>query len=347
MPGLGNGGGKFTVSVGWRYAKASRSYFNSRLNHQFTDLWKPVIRLSILDVTARYRVGSRSSIVATMPIVMNHFSMIFPPQSPSRGKRHGWPASGVGDLAIFAQRWMLDPKKHPFGNVALGAGMKLPTGNWDLKALIPDETGRNLSRRAMFPPAIMPGDGGVGVIVGYEAYKVLRAPQFLRQTTLFTSGSYLINPRNTNGTRSIISNLGVPLTGNFLNRLTNSVADGYSLAAGIAWRPPLVWEYPKLRGTRLLAVAKYEGLNSHDLIGENDGFRQPGYALAVGPGFSYSYGKDTFIAEVPIVFNRHINPGATTLPGLPVRNGPSAFNPNRQMGLVAPVSLSIRYVHSF
>lgn len=80
---------------------------------------------------------------------------------------------------------------------------------------------------------------------------------------------------------------------------------------------------------------------------ENDGFRQPGYALAAGPGITYSYGRDTLIAEMPIVFNRHINPGATLLPGLPVRGGPAAFNANRQMGLVAPLSLSLRYVRSF
>lgn len=305
------------------------------------------MRLSILDVTARYRVSERTSILATMPVVMNHFSMIFPPLSPSRGQRHGWPSSGVGDLSLYSQTLLFDPKKQPFQNVAIGAGLKLPTGNWDLKQLIPDETGRNLSKRAVFPPAIMPGDGGVGVIVGYEAYKTLKWPSFLRKSTLFTSGSYLINPRNTNGTRSIISNLGVPLSGNFLNRLTNSVADGYSLSAGISYRPPYVWEYPRLKGLRLMMIGKYEGLNTRDLIGENDGFRQPGYALAAGPGITYSYGKDTFIAEMPIVFNRHINPGATVLPGLPVRGGPSAFNANRQMGLVAPLSLSLRYVRSF
>lgn len=346
MPGLGAGSGKFQVSVGWRYAKASRSYFNSRLNHNFTDLWKPVFRLSILDVTARYKLNNRTSILATVPIVMNRFSMIFPPLSPSRGQRHGWPSTGVGDLAVYSETLVLNPKSHPFENISLGVGMKFPTGNWDVKALIPDETGRNLSKRAVFPPAIMPGDGGVGVIVGFQAYKTFRHP-WLSSSSFYTSGSYLINPRNTNATRSIISNLGVPLTPNFLGRLTNSVADGYSLSAGFSWRPPYVWEYERLKGLRLLSVIKYEGLNTRDLIGENDGFRQPGYALAAGPGIAYSYKRDSFIAEMPIVFNRHINPGATALPGLPVRGGPSAFNPNRQMGLVAPLSLSLRYVRSF
>ncbi len=344
MPGLGSGKGKFQVSFGWHYAKANRSYFDSRVNHIITDKIKPIERLSVLDVTARYRISSRTSILATLPIVINRFSMIFPPMTPSLGARHSWSAAGVGDLAIYGERTMLDPNR--FANFSLGAGLKFPTGNWNVKALIPDETGLNLSRRAVYPPAIMPGDGGLGVIVGFEAHKLLRC-RFLRLSSIYTSGTYLINPRNINGTRSVISNLGVPLTANYLNRLTNSVADSYSLSAGILWRPPYLWEYPRLKGLRLMAAGKFDGQKSRDLLGASDGFRSAGYSLAVAPGISYSYGSDTFIAEVPVIFNRHINPGATTIPGLPVNGGPAPFEGNRQVGLVAPVSLSLRYVRSF
>ena len=52
MPGLGSTGSKFQLSAGWRYAAADRSYFNSRYNRDFTELWGPKIRLSTLDLTA-------------------------------------------------------------------------------------------------------------------------------------------------------------------------------------------------------------------------------------------------------------------------------------------------------
>lgn len=348
MPGLGNGSGKFALSVGWRYAKAKNSYFNSRLNHEISENWQARERLSILDVTARYRVNSRFNALVTMPVVMNNFNMLFPPARAERGRRHGWGVSGVGDINILAQGWVLDPKKHPFGNAQLGVGLKIPTGNYNYQANMPDISGRNFRDRAVYPAAIMPGDGGLGVIVGYDAYKTLRSPSILRSVTVYSAGNYLINARNTNGTLSIIPNLGVPLSPYFANRLVNSVADGYAMEVGLSWRPPYVWDKPWLKGLRLRAFGKCEGLNSRDLFGRNDGFRQPGYAMSVGPGVTYSHGRDTLIAEVPIVFNRHINPGATNLPGpADSRGRPAPFNANRQFGLVAPLSVSIRYVRSF
>ncbi len=346
MPGLGTGGSKFQISVGWRYAKASRSYFNSRLNHDFTDLWKPVERLSILDVTAGYRVSKRVSLIASLPIVTNNFSTLLPPLSPSRGQRYSWNANGIGDLVLYGQGAVLDQRTHPFGNIALGAGLKIPTGNWDVRANIPDQAGRNVQQRAVYPPAIMPGDGGVGVIVGFAGFKTFRKFKILRDVSFSAAGSYLINARNTNGTQSMISSLGSPLSPIFLNRLTNSVTDSYNLNVAISRRPPGVRDNPYLKGLKLNIFGRIEGVPTTDFIGRSDGFRQPGYAISVGPGAAYTYKKDTVIVEVPIVFNRYIDPGATALPGLPVRGGPAPFNPNRQMGLVAPASIQVRYVRS-
>jgi hypothetical protein len=148
----------------------------------------------------------------------------------------------------------------------------------------------------------------------------------------------------------MISSLGVPLTPNFLGRLTNSVADSYSLQAGASIPIPNCETNKYLKGLRFRPSIHLEGLNTRDLFGANNGFRQPGYALAVSPGATYQFGKHMFVVDVPIVFNRHINPGATSLPGLPVTTPqgvmPARFSPTRQMGLVAPLSLSIRYVRT-
>jgi hypothetical protein len=351
VPGFGaTEGKKFQLSVGWRYARAHRSYFDSRFNRTFTELWNPFERLSILDVSARYAFTPATSVIVGVPIVINRFSVRLPPLG-ALGRQEHWHANGLGDISVYAQRWMLDSKNSPFQNFALGVGIKIPSGNWNLKATIPDETGLNPSRRAVYPPAIMPGDGGVGILVGFDSFKTFRRPGILRGVTIFASGNYLINPRNTNGTASIIKNLGVPLAGNFLDELTNSVADTWAMRAGAAIRLPGTWNKPRLKGLRLLGVWHWEGLRSHDLFGRNDGFRQPGWSMAFGPGVTYGYGRDYWILEVPITFAQHINPGRTALPGLPVRTpagpAPAPFNPKRQMGLVAPVSLSLRYVRTF
>jgi hypothetical protein len=348
VPGLGATSGRFQLSAGWRIAKARTSYFDSRINHDFTRLWQPRERLSILDVTGRYTINKRLSIIGALPVVFNRFSTLLPPLGNGIGERHGWSPTGVGDTTLFAQCSLLNQQSNPFQNVSVGLGMKIPTGSWNLHATIPDETGRNPRRRSMYPPAILPGDGGVGILAGYDMWKILRAPNELRGLTVFSSAIYLINARNTNGTPSMVQSLGVPLSPIFLGRLTNSVTDSYSMTAGASMRLPGTWNKPHLKGLRPRVAWHWEGTPTYDLIGGSGGFRQPGCSMSFAPGLTYASGKNFLFAEVPIVFWRHISTGATALPGLPTATGaPARFNPNRQMGLVAPVSVAVRYVRSF
>lgn len=351
MPGLGTTKSKFQLSAGWRYTNANASYFDGHVNHDFTNLWKPKERLSVLDVTAGYTVNSRLSVQATLPIVFNRFSQLFPPQGSPLDRRVGWAATDIGDMSLFGQYALLNPKKHPFENISLGLGMKIPTGSWNLRANIPDEVGLNTTRRAMYPAIIQPGDGGTGVLVGYNAWKIFRRPDLLRNVTVYSSAVYLINPRDTNGTPSIIKELGVPLTPNFLDRLTNSVTDSWTMQVGAATKIPGTWNKPKLKGLRFTTGLHWEGVARRDLIGGNHGFRQPGYTMSVAPGVVYAHGRDQLMLEVPIVFWRHIDPARSLLPGLPritpAGLAPGALNFNRQMGLVAPVAVSLRYVRAF
>jgi len=353
VPGLGaNGKNKFTASLGWRYAQADRSYFDSRLNHAFTSSWNPYERLSVLDVTGQYALNKRFSVMSSLPIVFNKFSMLYPPLGNGRGNRYSTTPKGIGDLTIYGQGWLLDSEKSPNHNVALGVGIKVPTGNWNSKDILPDETGRNFAMRTVYPPAIQPGDGGVGVLVGIQAFRQLRNNwPIVHGGTVFASGNYLINARDTNGTPSMVQSLGVPLNSFFNGRITNSVADSYNAQVGVALRVPGTWDKPNLKGLRMRIVGGCEGLNSHDLIGKNNGFRQPGYTLSIGPGLTYARGKDVLTIDIPIVFNRHINPNKSIVPGPPIqtRGGPipSPINFNRQMGLVAPLSVVVRYVRAF
>jgi hypothetical protein len=239
VPGLGTTGKKFQLSLGWRIATADRSYRNNRLNHDFTKTWDPYERLSVLDVTGQYNINSRFNVLATMPIVFNKFSTLYPPLGREIGKHTAASVEGIGDITLMGQGWLLDSKRHPFHNVALGAGIKIPTGNWNAKAFLPDETGLNFRRRSAYPPAIMPGDGGVGVLVSAQAYRKLRNElPIIHGGTLYASASYLINGRDTNGTPSMVQSLGVPLNPFFFSRLTNSVTDSYNVAGGIAVRIP-------------------------------------------------------------------------------------------------------------
>lgn len=283
-----------------------------------------------------------------MPVVMNKFSMLYPPLGAERGKRSGATANGIGDLLLYTQGWLLDGDVHPFHNVGLGVGLKIPTGNWNAKGTLPDETGANFRKRTLYPPAIMPGDGGVGVLLGGQAFRSLRNQlPIIHGGTLFASASYLINARDTNGAPSMVQSLGVPLNPIFFSRLTNSVTDSYNMQAGIAVKVPMTSQSEYLKRTRFRIAMNWEGVPSRDFIGKHHGFRQPGYTFSIGPGFTYARKDDFVSVDVPIVFARHVNPNQSLMPGVPRGLQPAPVNFNRQMGLIAPVSVLVRYARAF
>ena len=351
MPGLGStGGGKYQLSVGWRDARSERSYFGAYVNQNITENWAPRERISILDVTGRYLVNPRVSVTATLPIVFNNFSMLYPPNGPGQGVRSGDNSNGIGDLSLFVQRYLLKPKDHPFGNFAAGIGIKIPTGNYNVQADLPNLTGTGFMQRTFYPPAIMPGDGGTGIIFGINGWKQFRK-SYLRGQTVFASASYLSNPRNTNGTNSIVQSFGVPLAPQFLTELTNSVTDSFNVQAGASIKIPKTWDKPILKGLRGRVTFNWEGIPEHDLFGKSQGYRQPGYIMSVAPGFTYAYGKSLIIAEVPIIFARYINGTKSAIPDLLQNpNGslsPAPFTPQTNLGMVPSVAVSLRCIHTF
>jgi len=284
-------------------------------------------------------------------MVANNFSMLFPPNGPGMGQTSGVNATGLGDISLFTQRYMLNPKDHPFGNVALGIGMKVPTGNDNIQGDLPNLTGTGFMRRAVYPPAIMPGDGGTGIIVGINGYKNIRKNKFLRGNTVFASATYLANPRGVNGTNSIVASEGVPLAPQFLGELKNAVTDSYNAQIGTSFKLPRTWDNPKLKPFRGRLTFNCEGIPDYNLFGRRGGYRQPGYIMSVAPGFTYAKGKDLFICEVPIVFSRYINARKSAIPDLNLNaNGVpiiAPFDPTTQLGMVPAVAISMRYVRSF
>src|SRR3970282_1208337 len=67
-----------------------------------------------------------------------------------------------------------------------------------------------------------------------------------------------------------------------------SVADQYLLQAGLGYA------VPKLAGLAFTVTGRVEGVPARDIIGREDGFRRPGYAVSVGPGIMYARGQNTW-----------------------------------------------------
>jgi hypothetical protein len=60
-----------------------------------------------------------------------------------------------------------------------------------------------------------------------------------------------------------------------------------------------------MRGLAAKMGLRYEGVKVRDLLGGSLGFRRPGYAVSVEPGFQYERGRDTWSLNIPVAFQRN------------------------------------------
>src|SRR5206468_6426641 len=127
--------------------------------------------------------------------------------------------------------------------------------------------------------SIQPGDGGWGAVVEVNGFKRLG------KVSWYASGTDLVNPRNTNGTPSLVVGLspGGVVPPSQASRAENSIPDQYVLRTGVAFA----------LGKSPFAAAlgfRMEGLPRYDIVGDSHGFRRPGYETFAEPGLFYSSG---------------------------------------------------------
>lgn len=251
-----------------------------------------VNRQQLFDLGATYALDRQTNLSLSVPILVYGSWSIPLPIRPDPGPRYVQSTEGIGDIVLSARRWLLDCGHNHSGNVMLGVGLKLPTGKYDAKDRFPDITGGNPKVKPV-DQSIQPGDGGTGVVLDLQAFKSWG------DVTAYATASYLINPRDTNGTPSILANLLPTIPPASRYKAVNSVPDQYLARAGVA--VPI----KKLRGLSVLLGARIEGVPVEDLFGDSNGFRRPGYAIFVEPGLVYNQGKNTFSLTVPVATQRN------------------------------------------
>jgi len=251
-----------------------------------------------LDLSGTYAVTRRFSMGLALPIVRASWSIPLPVNAT--GKRNEQNAQGIGDVTVTGRYWMFNPEVHRRGNLSLGLGLKAPTGKDDVTDTYPYLTGASPQDKAV-DQSIQPGDGGWGAVVEINGFKRIGSASY------YGSGTYLVNPKDTNGTPSIIAGLvpGAASNPALAGRIENSVPDQYVLRTGMAFaigKSP----FAAALGFRL------EGVPRYDLSGASHGFRRPGYETFAEPGFYYSRGNDTWSVNVPIALKRNRRPDPYT-----------------------------------
>jgi hypothetical protein len=239
------------------------------------------------DVGVSYGVTDRFSVSADLPYFHAHRRSPGPPTG--RNPTFVTAASGISDLTLTGRYWLGHPSHHSDWNLSVGLGFKLPTGNDRAEDdfLLRVESGVRITEKRPVDQSIQPGDGGYGFVPELQAFKTFG------RYVAFASGSYLINPKETNdflrsGPTTSIDRSGAD------NHLL-SVADQYAARVGVSTSV-------KKLGVNL--GLRWEGTRGSDLIGGDRGRRRPGYTLGIDPGVSYSLKGTVISVNVPYAIRR-------------------------------------------
>jgi hypothetical protein len=192
-------------------------------------------------------------------------------------------ANGFGDIVVSAQTWILSPTKPHRGNVQVGYGLLLPSGASKVQnTYLASPTATSTTTRPV-DYSIQPGAGGWGIALQAQAFRMFGKEE------IYGNGSYLITPQNqnTNYLRNPTATTQDPLN------QYNSISDQYLVEFGLAHDIPL-----EKVGLAATFGPRFEGVPAHDLIGDNLGFRRPGFALSLEPGIRLSRGQNLLTASV-------------------------------------------------
>jgi len=309
------GGDPYLKPQEWQLSSTYRyNYSNKLYSGSDVAAGAPKVRREqhILDVAGTYALDQQTNLTLTVPFADLRFGLGVPSGDPD--VTH---TSGIGDVTLIARRWLMNCPEHPKQNVSVGIGIKLPTGNYNAQDSFRNGAGGRDVRYVDI--SSQPGDGGVGLILDFQAFK-----QF-SEGTAFLSGTYLANPRNTNGTPSLMAGImgsAVPAS-----IRVNSVPDQFILRGGGAI--PI----KGAKGLSLSLAGRLEGVPVGDLFGDDDGFRFAGYVVFIEPGLVYSRGADTFSIGVPVRVHGKIRDTETA--------------PGPDMGTLVPYSVIVSYAHRF
>ncbi len=286
--------GEWQMSLSYRGLESDTHYSGTERQRQRERQATYVINTQqALDLGVSYSMSDRLSFSLGIPLVEASWA-VPTPIGPTPGPRAKQEASGLGDISLTGRYWAFAPESRH--NVSLGLGIKAPTGDYNVAQVYPNIDGTNASLKAV-DQSVQLGDGGWGVLFDVQAFRQLR------WATLFASGTYLANPRDTNGTPSIIAGLGLANNPGFAEEglLVNSVPDQYLVRMGA------VVPVGKT-GLGFSLAYRVEGLPRYDLVGDSHGWRRPGHEMFVEPGLAYSKGGSTWSLNVPIGFYRNRQP---------------------------------------
>jgi hypothetical protein len=267
----------WVVTVSYRFQPSSR-HFIGTVEQKQRELNNNQIQNTyhLFDVAVERQLSNRFSATASLPLLFAYRNQLYNPRGEYRVR-------GIGDMTIGGRAWIFRPPTESGGNIGVGISLKLPTGNAGAMGTATNAQG--LTIRAVADQSIQAGDKGTGFVLDTQMYR-----PFYFRTMLYFSGTYLFNPRDTNGISTFRTARGEEVM---------SVSDQYLVRGGISRAAP------KIPGLVVTFGGRIEGVPVRDLIGKSNGFRRPGYAISGDPGFLYARWGYVFSCNVPWAIERN------------------------------------------
>lgn len=304
------GDGDWQIGMNYRYFKSFRHFRGTHEEpDRVTNNTEVINHAHAWDFTATYGISDRLFAILTVPVVINTRSSLY---EHGRDERHTTFSRGFADIRIGGGYWLFDPQEHINGNIAVGLGIKLPTGNYNASDIFYNVGENNQPQVRPVDQSIQPGDGGFGIALDFQYYQKL-----WDRFHTYGGGFYLINPRETNRVRTFRETLSPILE----NEAIMSVPDQFALRAGVS--------YTLSPATGISLGARFEGVPVEDLVGGSEGFRRPGNVLSVDPGISYMKNNIALNLNVPVAVRRNrpqsVTDRETEQRTSEPRNGDAAF----------------------
>jgi len=291
--------GPWLASVGYRFFKSDRHFIggNESRNAAGLDRFQQgteVINYSqFIDTSVTYQFNPRWSATLVLPWVHHIRSAPY----EHSGVRRDTSAMGIGDVRAIVGAWIWDPATKPKGNLQVSIGGKAPSGDFQADDTFYQDqdptAGVNIQPvRRNVDQSIQPGDGGWGVSWELNGYREL-LPGFFAYAQAF----YLFNPQNVNGTLNPTArrDAGPTIAG-------RDIDNGMSITDQYLFRAGFTQVVSKKHNLSLSLGGRMEGIPVEDLngnAGNEEGFRRPGYSIAIEPGINWMPGKWNVAVSVP------------------------------------------------
>jgi hypothetical protein len=283
---------RWLFSVNTRYFKSYKHFVGREEQKERKEAGTEVINYTVsTELGLNRKLNNRWALGLFVPVINNVRSSLYEHYgnaSESPNARNKTRSFGLGDMRVAAYYWVLDPAKVSKGNIQLGAGLKLPTGEYRYQ----DYFYKNDTTKVLGPvdQSIQLGDGGTGITTEYNA--------FYRVTSVwsvYSNGFYLFNPREHNGVSTARG--GTPAaTAIAYGSDVMSVPDQFMFRTGVNY---------SFKRLHVSGGMRIEGVPASDIIGGSNGFRRPGYVLSVEPVLAYSVKKTQLYISVPYAIERN------------------------------------------